>query len=412
MLTRRGLLLLGLGVLLLIAGRVFGLPNLYVFGAAAFISVGAAVVYVRVVPFPLAVRRRVNPRRVHIDAACRVDLEVRNEGRHRTPDLTAEEPFGDEGVAAEMFVPALAPTEAGRAAYRVPTDRRGRFRLGPLRLRLEDPFGLARMDRVGTSGGSVLVYPRIEALPGLPPAAGQDPHSGTLARTTRTQGEDFFALRPYEVGDDLRRVHWPSTARADELMIRQVELPWQHRVSVFLDARRSAHDSASFERAVSAAASILSGSADAGALIRLVTTAGLDSGFDSGAEHLEAALAALATVGPSGPGGLRHFLSASRAIGSGSAIAIVTSSSIGAADAAAVARLRDRAGLVVVVAVEREGHPPGAVSAIAARGGGGQLRIVSVSADRPLAEVWNQDPLLGRPAGRRAARRVGRVEAS
>ena len=409
MLTRRGFLLLGLGALLLIAGRVFGLGNLYVFGAAALISVGAAVTYVRAVPFPLTVLRRVTPRRVHIDAPCRVDLEVRNQGRRRTPDLTAEEPFGDEGVVASMLVPALGAGEAGRAAYRVPTDRRGRFRLGPLRLRLEDPFGLARMDRVGAGGGSVLVYPLIEALPGLPPAAGQDPHSGSLARTTRTQGEDFFALRPYEVGDDLRRVHWPSTARADELMIRQVELPWQHRVSVFLDARRSAHDSPSFERAVSAAASILSGSADAGALIRLVTTAGLDSGFDSGPDHLEASLAALATVGPSGPGGLRHFLSASRALGSGSAIAIVTTSALTVGDAAAVARLRDRAGLVVVVAVERDGHPADAIGAIANRAGGGLLRVLSVGPGRARADVWNQDPLLRGGAGRRP-RRVGRLE--
>ena len=410
MLTRRGFLLLGLGVLLLISGRIFGLGNLYVFGAASLTSVGAALVYVRAVPFPLSVRRRVSPRRVHIDAPCRVDLEVRNESRRRTPDLTAEEPFGDEGVAAAMVVPALAPGGAGRAAYRVPTHRRGRFQLGPLRLRLEDPFGLARMDRVGATGGSVLVYPRIELVPGLPPAAGQDPHSGSLARTTRTQGEDFFALRPYEVGDDLRRVHWPSTARADELMIRQVELPWQHRVSVFLDGRRSVHDSTSFEQAVSAAASILSGSSDAGALVRLVTTAGLDSGFGSGPEHLEAGLAALATVGPSGPGGLRHFLSASRAVGSGSAIAIVTTSALSPSDAAAVARLRDRAGLVVVVAVERDGRPPEGVTGIVARPGAGLLRVLPVGTGRSLAEAWNQDPLL-RAGGGRRPRRVGRLEA-
>ncbi|MBV9256332.1 MAG: hypothetical protein JO054_19010, partial [Actinobacteria bacterium] len=109
MLTRRGFLLLGLGVLLLVSGRIFGLGNLYVLGAAALVSVGAALAYVRVVPFPLSVRRRVTPRRVHIDSACRVDLEVRNESRRRTPELTAEEPFGDDGVAAAMVVPALAP---------------------------------------------------------------------------------------------------------------------------------------------------------------------------------------------------------------------------------------------------------------------------------------------------------------
>jgi uncharacterized protein (DUF58 family) len=410
-LTRRGALLLSLGVLLLIGGRVFGLPNLYVLAAAALISVAAAVAYVRFTPFPLIVRRRISPRRVQLDATCRVDLEVRNEGRRRVPSLLAEEPFGAEGVAASFLVPALAPGEAARAAYRVPTDRRGRYELGPLRLRLEDPFSLAHVERAGTGGGAVLVYPRIEALPGIPPAAGHDPHSGALARTARSQGEDFFALRPYEVGDDLRRVHWPSTARTDELMIRQVELPWQHRVSVLLDARRGVHDSSSFELAVSAAASILSGSADAGALVRLVTTAGLDSDFGSGPDHLEAGLAALAAVGPSGPGGLRHFLSASRAMGSGSALAVVTTSSLGAADAASVGRLRDRAGLVVVVMVERDGTAGSSLASLSGRGGSGLVRVVSVSPAHPLADAWQEDPVLALGPRRARRRRVARVEA-
>ena len=69
-------------------------------------------------------------------------------------------------------------------------------------------------------------------------------------------GDEFLTLREYEVGDDLRRVHWRSTARTGELMIRQDEARWRSRAAVVLDVRPGAHDAASFEVAVEAAASV------------------------------------------------------------------------------------------------------------------------------------------------------------
>ena len=76
----------------------------------------------------------------------------------------------------------------------------------------------------------------------LPQTHGRDPHAGAEhPNAVARSGEDFYALRPYVVGDDLRRVHWPSTARHDELMVRQDELPWQGRATVLLDVRRGAH---------------------------------------------------------------------------------------------------------------------------------------------------------------------------
>jgi uncharacterized protein (DUF58 family) len=67
-------------------------------------------------------------------------------------------------------------------------------------------------------------------------------------------------MREYVEGDDLRKIHWPSTAKRDRPMIRQEETPWHTRALIVLDDRRSAHDgvgdSSSFERAVEASASI------------------------------------------------------------------------------------------------------------------------------------------------------------
>ena len=74
----------------------------------------------------------------------------------------------------------------------------------------------------------------------------------------RRGGEDFYTLREYQQWDDLRRVHWPSSARTDQLMIRQLETPWQSRALVLLDVRAPSYESQeAFERAVSGAATVV-----------------------------------------------------------------------------------------------------------------------------------------------------------
>jgi uncharacterized protein (DUF58 family) len=93
-------------------------------------------------------------------------------------------------------------------------------------------------------------------------------------------GEDDAATREYRRGDDLRRVHWKSTARTGELMVRREEQPWESRATVVLDTRSYGHrgdgPTASFEWAVSAAASITTHLRQAGYKLRFVTGSGVD----------------------------------------------------------------------------------------------------------------------------------------
>jgi uncharacterized protein (DUF58 family) len=391
MITRRGWLLVASGAAMFIAGRLLGLEELYVLGAAAILGVACALAYVRLSSVEVSASRLLRPQRVHIGAPCRVDLRVLNTGRGRTPPLTADDPFDNGRLTAGFDVPRLDSGEAGRAAYRVPTDRRGRFVLGPLRLLLEDPFGLAanRMTVAGTT--TVTVYPRIERLAPLPPTPGYDPNTGALQQGGRLQGEDFYALRPYQVGDDLRQVHWPSTAKADDLMIRQMELPWQQRATVLLDLRRNVHTAASLEMAVSAAASLLTASWRAGALIRLVTTTGVDSSFGTGPTHWEALLSTLAGVSASSSGALAPTIGRLRRRDLGGAVAVVTTSAAAAVDLAAVTRLRDRAGLVALVVFERSAYDPGAPEEdrpVPARLSQ-RIHLVRVTRHRPLTTAWS-----------------------
>ena len=194
------------------------------------------------------------------------------------------------------------------AAYRLPTDRRGLVQIGPLQVVVGDPFGLTSLATVAAPTVALTVYPHIDQIDPLPYTTGHDPLAGarqpnSLGRT----GEDFYALRPYVVGDDLRRIHWPSSARHDELLVRQNELPWQGRTTVLLDVRKAAHSGDSLEVAVSAAASIVAATARRNDLIRLVTTAGTDSDFAPGSDHVEAIMEHLAVVPASPTGSLRRI---------------------------------------------------------------------------------------------------------
>jgi uncharacterized protein (DUF58 family) len=391
--TRRGWGLTGAAVAIFIAGRILGLVELYMVSVACGALVGVAVVYVRSQQISVQVDRSLHPPRVHAGSASRVELTVRNRGR-RTPVLSVRDPFDRGWRWARFLVPPLGPGATTRAAYRLPTDHRGVFDIGPLELTLGDPFGIVNA-RFATAGVTQLtVYPRIDRIDALPTSQGQDPHSGAQRpRALLGAGEEFYALRQYEVGDDTRRVHWPSTARLDELMIRQDEMPWQTRVTILLDVRASAHTNESIEVAVSAAASIHDASRRLQSLIRLVSTDGTDSGFAAGTAHDEAILEHLATVEGSRDDRLAGVAATLRRAGNGGSLAIVTTDRASRPDLDALARLRGRYGTVVLVLIDRSAYDPTAPVA-----GSADVpavsRLVRVTREATFPAAWHRAMLL------------------
>src|SRR5262249_57549786 len=109
-------------------------------------------------------------------------------------------------------------------------------------------------------------------------------------------------------GGDGGGVDWPATARRDELMVRHEEMPWQDRTTVVLDVRRASHTAASLERAVSAAASVITATAREQHLTRFLASDGVDSNLGTGMVHNEAILEYLARLGVVGHGSLRQIL--------------------------------------------------------------------------------------------------------
>jgi uncharacterized protein (DUF58 family) len=304
--------------------------------------------------------------------------------------LSARDPFDGGRRWARFLLAPLSPGEVARAAYRLPTEERGVFDLGPLEVQLADPFGLATTSFLAAPATKLTVYPHIDVIQPLPLAQGNDPYAGADHATSLSwTGEDFYALRAYETGDDLRRVHWASTAKLDELMIRQDEMPWQGRATVVLDLRRDVHTAESIEVAVSAAASILNACWRRQSMVRMLSTDGFDSGFAEGHAHREAVLEHLAGARRDRRTQLTPVLAALRKEGNGGALAVITTAGAPTADLDAVARLRTRYGSVTLVLLERSlldgsGHarrsPPTVVPPI------GQL--VRVTADRPFAAAW------------------------
>jgi uncharacterized protein (DUF58 family) len=396
-LTRRGWAVCGTAVAFVAAGRLLGIPELYTMAVVGFGLVVGSVLYVRYVSWDVEAHRDVRPSQVHAGGNARVELSVRNRLKRRTPVLSARDPFDDGRRWARFHIAPLQPGEKVRAAYRLPTAERGIFPLGPLTIGLTDPFGLATHAREAAPGATLVVYPRIDTIQPMAQARGADPTGSTGQPALSSGGEDFYALRPYQTGDDLRQVHWPSSARSDDLMIRQEEVPWQGRISVLVDLRGPQHSPASLELALSAAASIVDASSRAGRQVRLVTTDGLDTGFGSGHGQITTILGRLAAAKAGPSASLAAGFSALDRGGTTGGVAVITTDAITDEDQVNLRRLIGRFGSVANVIIERSAWDPSAPVRpwATARGSGVMVRV---SGERPFAAAW--DAAVGRPARR------------
>ena len=272
--TRAGLGLLVVGVVLALAGRLLGIVELYLLAAMAIIALILAALYTATARLDLSISRVATPARLRAGSPARIDLAIRNRARRRTPVLSAHDHV-QGGRGASVLLAPLAPGREARIAYRLPTHRRGRLRIGPLDLSLGDPLGLTRSQIRAAGVTDLMVHPRLIDLMPLVAIAGHDPTADQQPiRAIANSGDEFFALRPYVVGDELKRVNWRASARLDDLVVRQEERPKTGRVTVVLDRRAEVYDDEGFERAVSATLSSLHSGFNGGDALRFLTTAG------------------------------------------------------------------------------------------------------------------------------------------
>ena len=259
--TVRGASFLAAGVVGVLAGLILG--------SDAMISVGVLLVCLpmfsamtaRRARYQLRCERRITPPRVAPGQPATVAVRLENVSRISTGLLLAEETIPYSLGARPRYV--LNGIERGgtrEVSYPLRSDLRGKFVVGPMRVRIADVFGLVELTANFATRNTLTVTPKIVPLAAASTTGSWSTDGDGRTRMTAAAGEDDVIPRAYRDGDELRRVHWRSTARYGELMVRREEQRWQDRAVVILDSRRGAHagtgPSSSFEFAVSAAASI------------------------------------------------------------------------------------------------------------------------------------------------------------
>jgi uncharacterized protein (DUF58 family) len=205
-----------------------------------------------------------------------------------------------------------------------------------------------------------------------------------------TYGDDDVATREYRHGDDLRRIHWRTTARRGELTVRREEQPWQSRGAVLLDTRTIAHrgdgPTSSLEWAISAAASISLHLARNGFELRLITDTGseVSSAGLAGASFDGSVLDVLAVVSPSASRSLHAGMSTVRRQGTeGLLVAIV--GALSPDDAESLARMRSGGASVGIALVLHQAHRQ--TCQLLAQSG---WRTIEVHRGDSLAQLWPQ----------------------
>ncbi len=322
--TRAGIGLTVVGIGCLIIGRVFGTTELYYLAAMAAVAIVGAVLYTANARLDLTVGRVANPTRLRVGTPARIDLSLYNQGKRKTPVLQVQDNVQNSTGASLLLAP-ITPNDEARIAYRLPTRRRGELTVGPLDLTLGDPLGLTSSTVRASDHVGLLVHPTLVDLGVLNATAGHDPTAEQQqTRALATGGDEFFALRPYVVGDELRRVNWRASARTGDLVVRQEERPRTGRVTVVLDRRREVYDDEGFERAVSAALSVLHAGWRGDDALRFLTTA--SSGFTDirSRGELDAVDEQLATIGTTEAASLIRTIDELSRVGRGGTLIIVT----------------------------------------------------------------------------------------
>lgn len=278
-LTIRGRAFIAAGITAIVCAVVLGQPALNRVGVLilALPLITAAVLGRS--RYRLALTRAVSPQLIVAGSPARVDLALTNEGRTPSGVLLLEDqvPYA-LGTRPRFVLEGIGRGWKRNVSYQVRSDVRGRFEIGPMSVRVTDPFGLVELGRAFHTTVPLIVTPRTTPLQTISLGGGWSGSGDNRPRTSATGSAEDVTVRDYRRGDDLRRVHWRSSARTGELMVRREEQPLPSRVSVLIDNRACAHRgqsiASSLETAVSSAASIAVHLQLRGFAVRLVTADG------------------------------------------------------------------------------------------------------------------------------------------
>ncbi|SEG73187.1 Uncharacterized conserved protein, DUF58 family, contains vWF domain [Thermomonospora echinospora] len=351
--TRRGLLVAVAGAVLLAGGLAFGYREPVLLGALALLTVASAVAMVGR-PVRLRVRRRIPTVRVTGGTTITVTLEavVEPSGGTARPDagtpgragrrsLVAAEWIAGPGGRVRRALPDLRGG-SGQVSYELAAERRGVLDIGPLEAGRIDPLGLAATVRRHGETTRVWVHPKVHPIRTVP--AGLMPDPDGQGDAVQAGGLTFHGLREHVPGDDLRQVHWRSSARHGRLMVREYVDTSRPRIVVLVDERAAGRDT--LDQVAEAAASVLATAVRAGLTCELQLCGGRRADGRAGPSAMLDLLAEMEPAAPGSAGGSAAHPGLARAcrllrMRPAADVAVLIGATLGDADLALFGELRD-----------------------------------------------------------------------
>jgi uncharacterized protein (DUF58 family) len=269
--TPLGLVVALVGLVCGVVGWQLGWVELMVVAAGCLVALVLAAPFI-VGRSRLALERSLHPQRVMVGEPCVARLTAHNRSRTAmravrvVETTTAPSPsLSEAGLGAfggrdrtrriELDIPRLGPGEEHVVEYDLPTTRRGTFDIGPAVVSRADPAGLLSREVAHTASQVLWVHPRWR-LVRAPSAGFAKDLEGPTADDSPAGDIAFHAVRPYQYGDDPRHVHWMSSARAGQVMVRHYVDTRRPHVTVVVDGDPAHWAGAEFETAVEVAASV------------------------------------------------------------------------------------------------------------------------------------------------------------
>jgi uncharacterized protein (DUF58 family) len=319
--------------------------------------------------------RTVTPERVERGKRAWGEVTVTNVGLVRAGSSVARDLCGDRPVPVP--IPGLGRGRSVTRPYKLPTDRRGVIPIGPLQITRRDPFGLYTRSQRHGDRTELWVRPVVHPLGSLPVGSRRSldgPDQDTAPHGSIT----FDRLREWQHGDDLRHVHWRSTARTGVLMVKEhvdTSLP---RITVVLDDRAMATSLARFEEAVEVAASVVVAAVTAGYPATVLCFGGAVAHVRSQAHDPGPLLDLLTRVERTAGPGAEDVAARSRRTGRSSLVVVTGSAGVGAMEPMLGVRRHFENTTVVVIGDEGVDLPTA-----------GDVRWLRAATATAVAEVWS-----------------------
>ncbi|MFO7946379.1 MAG: DUF58 domain-containing protein [Armatimonadota bacterium] len=270
MISKKRQALLWATIFLFLVAFILHIEQLFWMSAATALILPLSSLLARRKLVGLSISRK-SPQTLTAGETANIALTVSNDAAARRLFIEAHDGLPDRASPnrTSQMIPVLAAGATTEVNYSFETTLRGVYRLGPLRLEATDTLGISEYSRTFDDFAEILVYPTPISLPNLWPQGGAANRARTPRRALKGDGLDYYGIREYTPGDDVRRMDWKSTARSDTLMVRE----FHKEVSLYavgvLDLYAAAHagkgEFSTLEQGVVLAASVMKQAVDTAA---------------------------------------------------------------------------------------------------------------------------------------------------